>query len=203
MNLLENLYLSIDIIKKNYNGNEEIQIFVLVLLALIVLRLFSNLLTTGNIVFFIISLPGTFVHELAHYIVGFILLGKPSNFTIIPKKDGDGYTLGSVSFLNITNLNALPIGLAPLTLIPIGMLSFSYSVFYLTKDYWNNNIYIPIILGIIVYSIFTSFIPSPADYRILWSKKLGLLGYIVVGLVLINQYVVKLEVVYKGIKSLF
>jgi len=67
-------------------------------------------------------LPGTIVHELLHFIVGLVTLGCPINFTIIPKKDGDRYTLGSVGFSNLNWINSPFIGLAPLLIL--------YAIFY-------------------------------------------------------------------------
>jgi hypothetical protein len=48
-----------------------------------------------------LSLPGTIAHELAHFVVGMLLLAKPRGGSIWPKAHGDTWRLGSVSFGNI------------------------------------------------------------------------------------------------------
>lgn len=46
-----------------------------------------------------LSLPGTILHELSHWVVAFVFGCKPSFPNIIPKKDGDCWILGSVTFV--------------------------------------------------------------------------------------------------------
>ena len=179
------------------------QIFILTICSLILIRLFSRILSSGNIVFFLINLPGTIIHELSHFIVGLILRGKPVKFTVIPKKTENGYIMGSVSFMNITTINALPIGLAPLTLLPIAFFGFKYSLEYLESlDYVNNKIYIPILLGITIYSIFISCLPSSADYKIVFSKKIGLVIYLILILFLVDRYLVRIDILHLEIEKL-
>src|ERR1700693_440930 len=67
----------------------------------------------------LLSLPGTIAHELAHFVVGFLLLAKPHGFSIWPRSRGNTWTLGSVSFGNIGLLNGAFVALAPLLLLPI------------------------------------------------------------------------------------
>lgn len=49
--------------------------------------------------FIFLSLPGTILHELSHWVVAFVLGCKPSFPNIIPKKMGDYWILGSVTFV--------------------------------------------------------------------------------------------------------
>ena len=70
----------------------------------------------------LLSLPGTIAHELAHFIVGTLLLAKPRGFSIWPRAHGDTWRLGSVSFGNIGLLNGAFVALAPLLLLPIAWL---------------------------------------------------------------------------------
>ncbi len=72
-------------------------------------------------------LPGTFLHELAHYAVAFVTGGSPSGFTIIPVRresirDGvvvNEWVLGSVTLRKPSALSAMPTGLAPLLLLGV------------------------------------------------------------------------------------
>lgn len=67
-------------------------------------------------------LPGTVLHEASHLSVGWVLGAKPSRFSVMPKQNGRELTLGSVGFSRLTWWNALPIGIAPLLLIPLALL---------------------------------------------------------------------------------
>lgn len=65
-------------------------------------------------------LPGVFLHELAHLSAGILLRAEPAGFSLIPRRrSGGSWTLGSVSFRRVTPFNAVPIGFAPLGLVPL------------------------------------------------------------------------------------
>ena len=57
----------------------------------------------------LVNIPGTFLHELMHFLVGALFNAKPCNFTLFPKKNENGdYVMGSVGFRNIAYYNAIP-----------------------------------------------------------------------------------------------
>ena len=70
----------------------------------------------------LLALPGTIAHELAHFVVGFLLLAKPSGFSVWPRRAGRHWLLGSVDFHAIGLLNAAFVALAPLLLLPLAWL---------------------------------------------------------------------------------
>jgi hypothetical protein len=70
----------------------------------------------------LLSLPGTIAHELAHFLVGVLLLAKPRRLSILPRANGHTWTLGSVSFGNVGLLNGAFVALAPLLLLPLAWL---------------------------------------------------------------------------------
>ena len=70
----------------------------------------------------VLALPGTFAHELAHFIVGLIFGAKPSGFSLQPQRRAKGWRLGAVTFLRVGVLNGAFIALAPLALLPLGWL---------------------------------------------------------------------------------
>jgi hypothetical protein len=82
----------------------------------------------------LLSLPGTFAHELAHFLVGLILRAKPHGFSIWPRPDGHGWRLGSVSFGNIGLLNGAWVALAPLLLLPLAWLCLIHILLPLWTD---------------------------------------------------------------------
>ena len=82
----------------------------------------------------LLSLPGTIAHELAHFVVGALLLAKPRGFSVWPRAHGHSWRLGSVSFANIGLLNGAFVALAPLLLLPIAWLC----VVHVLLPLWND-----------------------------------------------------------------
>lgn len=70
-----------------------------------------------------VTLPGTFLHEAAHYIFAWALDGDPGEFSIVPTYNlaGKMETMGHITFYP-NSYNAALVGLAPLLLIPLGAL---------------------------------------------------------------------------------
>jgi len=52
-------------------------------------------------------------------VIGKLLHGRPIHFTVIPRREGRGFVLGSVAFGNLRWYNAFFIGMAPLALLPL------------------------------------------------------------------------------------
>lgn len=67
----------------------------------------------------LLALPGTFCHEVCHWVVGQVMNGQPVRFSVIPRREGRGYVLGSVHFANLRWYNAFFIGMAPLLMLPL------------------------------------------------------------------------------------
>lgn len=67
----------------------------------------------------LLALPGTCCHELCHWLMGKLLNAEPVRFTVIPRREGRGFILGSVGFANLRWYNAFFVGLAPLLLLPL------------------------------------------------------------------------------------
>jgi hypothetical protein len=82
----------------------------------------------------LLSLPGTIAHELAHFVVGLLLLAKPRGFSVWPRAHGHTWRLGSVSFGHIGLLNGAFVALAPLLLLPIAWLC----VVHVLLPLWNH-----------------------------------------------------------------
>lgn len=70
-------------------------------------------------VFSLCVLPGTFVHEFLHLVVGAVTGAKPVAMNLFPTRQEDGrISLGSVSFQNLRWFNAAPTCLAPMLALP-------------------------------------------------------------------------------------
>lgn len=93
------------------------------LLAVVVVLAVSRRLL---LLFFALALPATLAHELMHLAFGWLSNGRPSGFSLLPRRKGRGYVLGSVTCNNVRWYNGLFIGLAPLALLPFAALLFRW-----------------------------------------------------------------------------
>lgn len=66
--------------------------------------------------------PATFVHEMAHLLLGVVFRADPVDIALWPKRVPGTHqvTLGHVKFRRLTWWKALPVALAPLLLFPLG-----------------------------------------------------------------------------------
>ncbi len=65
--------------------------------------------------------PGTLAHELLHYLAGALTGARPVSISLLPRRQQDGHwALGSVSFARLRWWNSVPVGLAPMALLPAG-----------------------------------------------------------------------------------
>lgn len=121
----------------------------------------------------LVNVPGTFLHEFMHLAVGAALNAQPVNFTIIPKRNSEGgYTMGSVSFRNITFYNAIPASLAPLLLLPLSFYLNRYWLPIIDPDMINYIIYI-----FLQTIIIENAIPSRTDFKVAGLYFSGVLMY--------------------------
>lgn len=117
--------------------------------------------SSAHPIFFIFTAAGTLCHELAHFGVGLLVGAEPSNLTVIPRRAGRNWELGSVTFLNLRWYNAAPSALAPLLvlLVPLAVAAWR------TEPGWH---FQPLDLGLawLLAPQFLSFWPSPTDWRL-------------------------------------
>lgn len=112
-------------------------------------------------VYWILIWPGVVVHELLHFIVGFLTMARPSGMTLWPiKQDGGYYSLGTVSFRRINMLNGVFVGLAPLISLPM--------IWFISKELQSSNYTMEIQVAATYFMacMFLSSIPSKADWLI-------------------------------------
>ena len=125
------------------------------------LAVLIRMLVGTHPVFFLFTVAGTLCHELAHFIVGLLTFAQPSSFTVIPRRRGRDWQLGSVSLARVRWYNAAPTALAPvlIILIPIGV------AWWRTRPGWH---FQPIDLAI-AFLLAPQFLrcwPSREDWRI-------------------------------------
>lgn len=99
------------------------------LLALLALLLFLLWLRRFPWLYALCIWPGTIAHELLHFCAGLLMGAKPVSLSVIPKRKPEGgWVLGSVMFARLRWWNSVPVGLAPLALVPAAGWAFVESV---------------------------------------------------------------------------
>ncbi|MBF0380030.1 MAG: hypothetical protein HQL69_03375 [Magnetococcales bacterium] len=145
----------------------------LIILVLLIIRL-MRIASGSRFSISFINLFGTFCHELAHFLVGFLLWAKPVGFSLWPKRQsGGGFVLGSVSFNNITFFNAIPTALAPLLLI---VLAYYIELNFFTLFYETTLTFILYVFIIVV--ILENAIPSATDFKVAFNNIPGVVFYV-------------------------
>ena len=87
------------------------------------LAILIRILAGRHPIFFLFTVAGTICHELAHFIVGFLTGARPASLSIIPRRSGRTWQLGSVTLTRVRWYNAAPAALAPflILLIPLAV----------------------------------------------------------------------------------
>jgi hypothetical protein len=119
------------------------------------------MLTALHPLFFVFSAVGTLCHELAHFSVGLLLGAEPTGLSIVPRRQGRTWELGSVTFANLRWYNAAPAALAPflVLLVPLGV------AWWRTRGAWRFGVP-DLLLTLLLAPQFLSFWPSPVDWRL-------------------------------------
>ena len=105
----------------------------------------------------ILFLPGTLIHELAHWIMAKILLVPTGAISVWPKLEGSTIRMGSVGVAKVDRLRSLLIGVAPL-IVGLIILFLLFALFLPNVhsfNYWMIGLFI-YILFVITNSMFSS-----------------------------------------------
>jgi hypothetical protein len=111
--------------------------------------------------FFLFTVAGTLSHELAHFFAGLLTGARPTGLTVIPRRVGRNWELGSVTFANLRWYNAAPAALAPLLVLA---LPFAVA-WWRTRADWRFGA-ADLALTFLLAPQFLSFWPSPVDWRL-------------------------------------
>jgi hypothetical protein len=126
--------------------------------SVVVGALHRRLSSSGSFFAILYCLPFTFMHELAHFLVAFITGGRPSSFSIWPKRAGGRWVLGSV--------NAAPtiLSAAPTAFAPLGWLVIAYYVMVL----WDfRPVWVPeYLIVVVLYACSAACTPSWQDIKV-------------------------------------
>jgi hypothetical protein len=126
--------------------------------------------------FIVFYLSGTICHELAHYGMGLVTMARPTSFSVIPRRSGHEWTLGSVNFANLRWYNAAPTALAPFLILAVPLIVAAWRVRTPWSFGWTDAA-----LMFLLAPQFLSFWPSRQDWLLALASwpyvALGALGY--------------------------
>lgn len=145
-------------------------------LSFFIFQITKSMKWTVSILAFIF-LPGTFIHELAHFLMAHLLLVPVGKMELLPKQEGESVKLGSVSIGRCDPLRRLLIGIAPFL---AGTTIIIMTLFIAEREsLWSIN-YMVLIILYILFEIGNSMFSSKKDLE-------G--AIVVVGFVMIMTFV--------------
>lgn len=121
---------------------------------------FTRSTTTTIYLLAILFLPGTFIHELAHYFMAIVLFVHAEGLELIPKLQEHGVKLGSVQIARSDPFRRLLIGMAPFlfgTLIIFGLL------YAAETNHMFSHLWFVLLLGYAVFEIGNTMFSSRKD----------------------------------------
>jgi len=118
--------------------------------------------------FSLLALPGTFCHELCHWVLGKLLNGQPRSFSVIPRREGKGMVLGSVQCAHLRWYNAFFVGVAPLLLLPLAFLLLRWRMGLQAVLDWGEGLVLYLLANLVFGSV-----PSWQDLRVAARSPIG------------------------------
>ena len=107
-------------------------------------------------------LPGTFIHEMSHFLVALVLLVPVGKLELVPRVEEEekGYELGSVAIAKTDPVRRFLIGFAPLIfgLLIIFTILYFVSVNRFIDTWWGN-----ILAAILIFEVGNSMFASKKD----------------------------------------
>jgi hypothetical protein len=132
----------------------------LYLLPSIGLALLFHALSRRHPAFLFLILAGTVMHEAMHFLVAACTNAKPVSFSVVPRRSGNSWVLGTVGCANIRWYNGVLVGFAPLLVLalPVAVAAWRtrHGLHWSLDDIW--------IAGLLAPQ-FLSCLPSSADLR--------------------------------------
>lgn len=108
----------------------------------------------------LLFLPGTFIHEMAHYLTALFLLVPVGDLRLIPEFEEGRVRMGSVSIGKTDPLRRFVIGIAPFLL---GMGIIFLSLYFLTSGGLFGDWRDPVLIGLISFEVGNTMFASKKD----------------------------------------
>lgn len=115
--------------------------------------------------------PITIMHELAHYVTALFLGGRPSGFSLWPKRENGTWRLGSVT-ARTTLLSAAPTALAPLAWLLAGN-----QLIMQRSALAGDSLFLVCALYLAAYMCVAASIPSWQDVKVALMNPLSILAW--------------------------
>ena len=125
------------------------------------LALLIRALALRHPIFLLLRLAGTICHELAHFVVGWLTVARPAALTVIPRRVGQGWELGSVKLTRVRWYNAAPSALAPFLVVLLPFLVAAWRTRSGLQFQW-----LDLVLAFAVAPQFLACWPSKLDWKI-------------------------------------
>jgi hypothetical protein len=151
-------------------------------LFLVLAALHRRARSSGILALVLWNLTGVILHEAAHLLVGLMLRARPTGISLLPRREGNGWRLGSIGFRRITAFNALPVALAPLGLIGVA--------FWLARHWFTwlaQSLPATLALYCCVFVLLYNSLPSRQDLRVACTWR-SLLLYVPLAAVLAGYF---------------
>lgn len=132
--------------------------------------------SSGILLMTLWNLSGVILHELMHLLAGLLFRARPSTISLLPRRVGDGWRLGSVSFTGINPFNAVPVALAPLGLGAVAFLAADNWFLW-----WTPSLPSTMALYATLFLLLYNAVPSRQDLRVACNLK-SLLLYGTIGI---------------------
>jgi hypothetical protein len=144
----------------------QLRISIFLAAAVVMGAIHRRLSSSGSFRAILYCLPFTIMHETAHLTVALLTGGRPSSFSIWPRREGRKWVLGSVSAVP-TVISAAPTALAPLGWLVIG---------YYVLEFWDSRpVWVPeYLIVVILYACTAACTPSWQDLRVAVKHPLSL-----------------------------
>lgn len=108
----------------------------------------------------LLFLPGTIIHESAHFITALFLILPVKSITVFPRWENNEIKLGQVTFVKKDFLRGILVGIAPV-FFGIGII---FSLFYF-HIYPANNLGLNILYSYVIFSISANMFSSKQDLK--------------------------------------
>ena len=140
-----------------------VELFVLWRLSRVINSRFYNSLPFG--LYAVLFLPGTFIHELSHFLMAKLLFVPVGKFTIRPQKYEKEVVLGSVSIAGVDIMRRLVIGAAP---VIFGLFLVMATIYLVIANNLIRDTRIAILVSYVVFIVGNTMFSSKKDMEGAW-----------------------------------
>jgi len=113
----------------------------------------------------VLFLPGTFFHEISHFLAALFLLVPVGEIEMIPKIDGSEMKMGSVSIGKVDPIRKFIVGIAPFFL---GIFFILFAINFTLTSCLVNELWEFVIVGYVVFEVGNTMFLSKKDFKAVW-----------------------------------